>query len=63
MPLVTTQAAATQLRISTRRVRALIAAGVLKAEKIGRDWMIEEAHIAALKKLPRPRGRPRKRPR
>jgi excisionase family DNA binding protein len=55
-----TQHAAQQLRLSTRRIRALIDAGKLKAEKIGRDWMINQSAIDALKKLDRPRGRPSK---
>ena len=46
MALLTVAQAAARLDVSTRRVRALIAAGRLPAEKLGRDWLIEETSLA-----------------
>lgn len=40
--MITVEQAAKQLKISARRVRALIAAGRIKAEKMGRDWIITD---------------------
>lgn len=53
-----TATAAKQLGVSARRVRQLIDSGRLKAEKVGRDWLI---HKDALKAVAvRKPGRPRK---
>lgn len=41
----TTQEAAEHLGISPRRVRALIKEGLLKAERVGRDWLVDEASL------------------
>jgi chromosome partitioning protein len=54
---LTTDEAATQLSISVDRVRALIHAGRLPAEKHGRDWLIRNDDLA-LVRTRRP-GRPR----
>lgn len=51
LPLTTTQAAAA-LGVSRRRVLALLAAGRLKGEQHGRDWMIDPASVAKFKPLP-----------
>lgn len=40
MNILTTTEAATRLGVSPRRVQALIKAGRLPAQKLGRDWMI-----------------------
>jgi chromosome partitioning protein len=56
MELTTDQAAA-QLGISVDRVRALIHAGRLPAEKHGRDWLIRADHLALVRV--RRAGRPR----
>lgn len=61
MSLMTTEQAADRLELSERRVRALIKAGILTAQKIGRDWVIDEASIEDVKAKSRPRGRPKKR--
>lgn len=60
MALITTHEAAKRLKISQRRVRALIESGILHAQKMGRDWVIDEASVATVKATPRPRGRPKK---
>lgn len=44
--LLTVTQTAERLNVSTRRVRALIAAGRLPAEKIGRDWLIKESSLS-----------------
>jgi excisionase family DNA binding protein len=47
------------LGLSQSRVRHLIAAGKLPAEKYGRDWMLDEDAVMRFMELPRPTGRPR----
>jgi len=56
--LLTTTEAASRLGITPRRVRALIAAGRLDAERIGRDWLIADDALTAV--TTRKVGRPRK---
>jgi excisionase family DNA binding protein len=46
------------LNISTRRVRALIAAGRMPAKRLGRDWIIAEPDLDAVRD--RQPGRPKK---
>jgi excisionase family DNA binding protein len=51
--LLTTFQVAEQLAISQQRVRALIASGELKAQKMGGVWIIEDKAIEALRhKMP-----------
>jgi excisionase family DNA binding protein len=57
--MMTTNDAAARLNVSTRRVVQMIGAGRLKAKKIGRDWLIDERHLAAV--ADRRPGRPRTR--
>lgn len=61
MMLTTTQAASI-LGVSPRRVLALIEAGRLPAQKVGRDWIIQEADLEAVKERRQgwPKGKPRK---
>ena len=54
--LLTTAQAAAILQVTRRRVHAIIAAGRLPARKLGRDWLIEPADLAAYRPLPS--GRP-----
>jgi excisionase family DNA binding protein len=58
MPSLTTAEAAAILGLTRRRVLALIRAGLLKAEKPGRDWVVDRDSVERLKKIDRPRGRP-----
>jgi len=55
----TTDKAALRLKISRRRVQALIKAGRLRAEKVGRDYLIKPADLAAVRvrKPGRPKGK------
>ena len=57
MKLLSTGQAAKLLRVSERRVRALIAAGKLSAQKLGRDYVIEAQSISAVT-VYRKAGRP-----
>jgi len=58
MASISTESAAASLGVSVRRVRAMILSGVLPAEKVGRDWIIKDADVEALKRQVRKRGRP-----
>jgi excisionase family DNA binding protein len=55
-----TSAAAQALGVSVRRVQAMIKQGTLRAEKVGRDWLIDEVEIERARQQARPPGRPRK---
>ena len=54
--VITTKEAAERLKVSVRRVQALIAAGRLPAEKIGKTFAIKESDLKAVKG--RKNGRP-----
>jgi len=56
--LLTTTTAASELGITSGRVRAMIAAGRLKAIRAGRDWLIEAKALAGVRD--RKTGRPPK---
>jgi excisionase family DNA binding protein len=58
MARITTAQAAERLGVSVRRVQALIKAARLPADKLGRDWLIEEKHLklVAERKPGRPKG-------
>jgi excisionase family DNA binding protein len=58
--VVGTQDAAKRLGISPTRIATMIRTGLIKAEKIGRSWVIEESEIERVMHLKRPPGRPRK---
>lgn len=57
--LLTTPQAAKRLGVSRQRVSALIKAGLLAAEMIGRDWLIHDDVLEEFAARHRPRGRPR----
>jgi excisionase family DNA binding protein len=50
MDKITTTEAAALLGVTPQRVRALIKAGILEAEKWGRDWQIDEESVESRKK-------------
>lgn len=50
--------AAALLGVTPRRVQALITSGKLRAQRIGRDYLIDPGDIKLLER--RPPGRPRK---
>jgi len=47
---ITVTAAAALLGVTPQRVRALIKAGILEAEKWGRDWQIDAESVERRKK-------------
>jgi excisionase family DNA binding protein len=55
--LLTTKEAAEKLGITVRRVQAMIVDDRLKAQKLGRDYVIEEADLESVKE--RKAGRPK----
>jgi len=56
--MLTTKEAAEILGVNRSRVRQLILAGRLKAEKFGRDWLINESDLDGVRD--RKSGRPQK---
>jgi len=58
MKLINTKEASKQLGVCVQRVRQLIAAGRLPAQKVARDWVIRERDLA--KAADRKPGRPKK---
>lgn len=62
MAAITSKVAAARLGVSPRRVRALIKDGRLPAQRIGRDWLIEEGDLERVRERPTgyPKGRKRK---
>jgi excisionase family DNA binding protein len=58
MKLINTKKASKLLGVNVQRVRQLIAAGRLPAQKVGRDWVIRERDLS--KVADRKHGRPRK---
>ena len=57
--LLTTKETAKELKVSVRRIQALIGAGRLPAKKIGRDWIIHKADLD-LVRVRKPGRPPRK---
>ena len=60
MGSIGTKEAAKRLRLSPRRVAAMITQGIIHATKVGSTWIIEESEIVRVAKIERPPGRPRK---
>lgn len=58
MKLLTTKEAAEKLSVTVRRVQAMIKDGRLEAEKLGRDYVVKESALEAVKE--RKTGRPKK---
>ncbi len=58
MTLLTTKEVANRLKVSVRRVHALIQDGRLPAQKFGRDYLIDEKDLKLVEN--RKPGRPRK---
>jgi excisionase family DNA binding protein len=51
-------AAARQLGVSDRRVRQLLAAGKLRGERFGRDWVVDSGDLERHRRANRSAGRP-----
>jgi len=60
--MITTKEAAERLGITIRRVQALITAGRLPAQKVGRDWLINPDDLILVEhRTPGyPKGQPRR---
>lgn len=58
---ITTDAAASLLKVTVRRVQAMLNSGVLKGEKFGRAWLVNEASAKRVAATERKAGRPKKR--
>jgi excisionase family DNA binding protein len=58
MDFLTTKQVAEKLKITPRRVQALVTSGRLPAIKIGRDYLIKEADLTLVEN--RKVGRPKK---
>jgi excisionase family DNA binding protein len=61
--MFTTKQAAAELNIQPRSVKQLCQRGILKAEKIGRDWLIETSEVERYKTERKSAGRPHARQR
>ncbi|MGE5609922.1 MAG: helix-turn-helix domain-containing protein [Bacillota bacterium] len=61
MGVVGTTEAARRLGLTNQRITAMIRAGQVAAQKIGRTWVVDEAEIERLRHQERKPGRPRKR--
>ncbi len=59
MSLLSTKEAGMKLNVSPIRVRQLIQEGKLKANRVGRDYVIEEKDLASVKTYGKG-GRPKK---
>lgn len=55
--LLTIPQAAQRLELSRQRVHKLVASGRIKAQRIGRDYMIESRELTRFEQLPRVDGR------
>ena len=58
--MFTTNQAATELGIQPGSVKRLCQRGILKAERIGRDWLISRDEIERYKTERRTAGRPKR---
>ena len=57
-PQLSVDEAAQRLGLSSQRIRALIAAGRLPAERVGARYLLDPAAVAEVGRLKRPGGRP-----
>jgi len=60
MGSIGTTEAAKRLGVSGRRVAAMISNDIIKAVKVGKTWIIDEAEVERVRKLNRPTGRPKR---
>jgi len=59
-PLLGVREAAAELGRSVALIRRMCAAGRLRAQKVGKTWVIAPDDLSAFQALDRPRGRPRR---
>jgi len=60
MKLISVNDAADRLGLHPSRVRLLCRQGRIKADQIGKTWVIAEREVERFARLPREPGRPRK---
>jgi len=62
MALLGTRQAAERLKVTPRRIAAMIVQGKLPAEKVGGSWVIRESDLEKVRnrRVGYPKGRPRK---
>lgn len=58
--LLTTKQIAQEVNLSYVRINQLIKDGIIKAKKVGRDYVIDSKYIEIIKNRPEGRGRKRK---
>ncbi len=58
--IITTPQAAERLGVTRQWIQQLIQAGILSAQKPGRDWMVDAESVARYQANRRGPGRPRK---
>ena len=58
--MLTTNEAASTLGITLRMVQAHITSGQIKAQKIGRDWLISDEEMERFQRERRKVGRPKR---
>jgi excisionase family DNA binding protein len=54
---LTTNEIAEKVQLTRQRITQLIHDGIIKAEKMGRDWVIDESQISVIRNLPDNRGK------
>jgi excisionase family DNA binding protein len=60
MGVIGTDEASRRLGVTPSRLTAMIRTGIIRAQKIGRTWVLEESEVARVAKLERKAGRPPK---
>jgi len=60
MKYINTTEASAIIGITRKGVRELIRKGILKAERVGRDWLVDKKSVDKVKKNRPKVGRPRK---
>lgn len=58
--MLSTKQAASQLGITQQLVRRYCEQGRIKAEKVGRDWVMTQAALDSFSRKPRKTGRPKR---
>jgi excisionase family DNA binding protein len=54
--LLSLREAADRSDVSTSRLRRLAKAGTLRAQRVGRDWVVARSDLEAFMRIERPRG-------
>ncbi len=54
---LTTNEVAEKVKLTPSRIAQLIRSKIIKADKRGRDWLIDESQIAIILSLPENRGK------